>query len=287
MHGDVAKHLRCQRKPASRAACVLQRAVGVLRGRFTAFHGVTAAQDLAVALALKRTRPMLIGHATDGSGDDRAAFIHAAALAAASGARLVSVYDGAGDAGLAAAELAARWARHVDHELRRIEDADDVADAVSEALRALGPILVVVGTHGRHGLSAFVQPSVSEAIARNVDAPVLFVPNGCRGFVDAQTGRLAIRRILIPAHTEQDATAGLAAARALIATLPIATPALELLHVEQERAIIEAAAAEPDGCLIIMATRGHDGVSDVLRGSHTERVIRDAPCPVLASPSAN
>ncbi len=33
-----------------------------------------------------------------------------------------------------------------------------------------------------------------------------------------------------------------------------------------------------------MVTRGHDGLADVLRGSHTEQVLRDAGCPVLSVP---
>jgi len=36
--------------------------------------------------------------------------------------------------------------------------------------------------------------------------------------------------------------------------------------------------------LIAMPTKGHDGLWDVLRGSTTERVVRHAPCPVLALP---
>jgi nucleotide-binding universal stress UspA family protein len=47
--------------------------------------------------------------------------------------------------------------------------------------------------------------------------------------------------------------------------------------------IIDVAAHEPS--LIAMATRGHDSIGDVLRGSHTERVVRDAKCPVLCVPA--
>src|SRR5260221_853065 len=42
------------------------------------------------------------------------------------------------------------------------------------------------------------------------------------------------------------------------------------------------AAIEFDADLIGMPTAGHHGVLDALRGSTTERVIRHAPCPVLA-----
>jgi len=35
--------------------------------------------------------------------------------------------------------------------------------------------------------------------------------------------------------------------------------------------------------LIVMATRGHDSVSDRILGSTTERTLRHAPCPVLVA----
>ena len=37
--------------------------------------------------------------------------------------------------------------------------------------------------------------------------------------------------------------------------------------------------------LIVMATEGHQGFLDAIRGSTTERVLRQAPCPVLAVPA--
>jgi hypothetical protein len=45
-------------------------------------------------------------------------------------------------------------------------------------------------------------------------------------------------------------------------------------------------AIEIDTDLIVMPTAGHRGLLDALRGSTTERVIRHAPCPVFAVPSA-
>ena len=46
------------------------------------------------------------------------------------------------------------------------------------------------------------------------------------------------------------------------------------------------AATERNADLIVMATAGRQGFLDALRGSTTERVLRHAPCPVLAVPSA-
>ena len=49
-------------------------------------------------------------------------------------------------------------------------------------------------------------------------------------------------------------------------------------------AIVEVAAAE-NVDLIVMATEGHHGWTDALRGSTTERVVREARCPVLSVPA--
>jgi nucleotide-binding universal stress UspA family protein len=37
--------------------------------------------------------------------------------------------------------------------------------------------------------------------------------------------------------------------------------------------------------LIVMSTDGRNGFLDALRGSHSERVLRRAPCPLLAIPA--
>ena len=250
---------------------------------------------------------MLIAHATDLTGDDTSAFVHASALAATSASRLVTVHGNAPENAAAtlpdAAELATRWGRAIDYERRCHECCDDVADTVIDALRELRPELVVLGTHGRHGLAALVRGSVSEIITRNLAVPALVVPNLGRGFVDPATGAIDLRRIVIPAGTAADALRGLNAARRLLALGGRTDAVLELVHVgapdpalEQlgvmvtrvegrlEDAILDVARTR-DACLIVMPTSGHDGFGDVLLGSHTERVIRDAACPVLSVPN--
>jgi nucleotide-binding universal stress UspA family protein len=49
--------------------------------------------------------------------------------------------------------------------------------------------------------------------------------------------------------------------------------------------VAEILNAAQDADLIVMATEGRQGVIDAMRGSVTERVVRDAPCPVLAVPA--
>jgi nucleotide-binding universal stress UspA family protein len=52
-----------------------------------------------------------------------------------------------------------------------------------------------------------------------------------------------------------------------------------------ETIVEEAKSWEAD--LILMATAGHQGFLDVIRGSTSERVLRHAPCPVLTVPAAD
>jgi nucleotide-binding universal stress UspA family protein len=46
-------------------------------------------------------------------------------------------------------------------------------------------------------------------------------------------------------------------------------------------AILETARDEKAD-VIVVASHGYDSLGDRLRGTHTERLIRHAPCPVLA-----
>jgi nucleotide-binding universal stress UspA family protein len=232
---------------------------------------------------------MTIAHTTDLSGDDEAAFHHACALAAASGARLVTIHGNAAAAHAPlpdAAPIAARWGRPIEHARVCHECCDEVVDTVVDAVRGLAPRLVVSGTHARHGLGALLTGSVAESVARNVDVPTLIVPNHGRGFVDLATGAIDLHRVLIPAGDDAEAALGLAAARALVALARAPGADLVLFHGTTSR-IADAIVAEARAraaCVIVMPTRGHDGLIDAVRGSRTEQVVRDAGCPVLSVP---
>jgi hypothetical protein len=51
-----------------------------------------------------------------------------------------------------------------------------------------------------------------------------------------------------------------------------------------ERQILQSA-HEYRADLIVMTTQGHHGFLDALRGSTTERIVRNSKCPVLAVPA--
>jgi len=51
--------------------------------------------------------------------------------------------------------------------------------------------------------------------------------------------------------------------------------------------VILETARETDADLILMSTDGRAGFLDALRGSHSERVLRQAHCPLLAIPESS
>ena len=170
--------------------------------------------------------------------------------------------------------------------------------------------LIVLATHGRDGLPRWLHGSVAEPVAREADTPTLFTPHGARGFVDPDSGALRLRNVLIPIDHRPTPHAAVREAERLCRTLGAPEISLHLLHVGEQGdmpavdieatvpfkftraarsgAVVDeilAAAAECQADLIAMATAGHQGFLDAVRGSTTERVLRHAPCPVLAVPS--
>jgi len=170
--------------------------------------------------------------------------------------------------------------------------------------------LVVLATEGREGMPGWLQPSMAESTAREPKLMTLFVPAGGRGFVDPTTGAIHLSRVLVPVAHEPSARSALVYATriARFAAKPVE---IVLLHVgdgpapsldrpsdpqfrfREERRTgnvideIERTARELDVDLIAMTTDGRDGFLGVLgRSSHTEQVVRAAPCPVLAVPVA-
>jgi nucleotide-binding universal stress UspA family protein len=170
------------------------------------------------------------------------------------------------------------------------------------------PDLVVLATRGRHGLPLWLKPSVAQAIARRTTAMTLFVPRGCRGIV-SDNGVIRLRRLLLPVDQQPNAQeAMIRAVRAAEAFGDDNAVEIVMLHVNDgdfpklnrppsqactwtemrgegnvAEAILNAVQEEVD--LIIMATEGRHGFIDAMRGSVTERVVRGAPCPVLAVPA--
>ncbi|MCB0790744.1 MAG: universal stress protein [Flavobacteriales bacterium] len=265
-----------------------------------------------------------IFHPTDLTADSRTAFLHALRLAVAAKARLSIMHVGdeeEPDQGTLpqVRETLKRWGMITrtsdDAELKALglgvvkrmaQGADPLETCVAH-LEHHTPEMIVLYTHQREGRMSWLVPRMAEPLARRTHAPTLFIPHGRRGFVDAVSGSVRLRRILVPIAAAPSPQRAIGAAVQLARSLAEGPVTFTLLHVddgtpapetdpphregwtwerrtvsgEVAQAIVDAAGADTD--LIAMATAGHDGFLDALRGSTTERVLRLAACPLLAT----
>jgi nucleotide-binding universal stress UspA family protein len=169
--------------------------------------------------------------------------------------------------------------------------------------------LVVLSSQGREGVPRFLKPSFAEPIARKTRAMTLFVPNHSNGFVDGDSGRVTLDRILIPINHKPRSRPAINLARALVRALDDDGGVFDLLHVGERGKAPAIDIPDENGWtsekhyesgdvvdsilrvaekykaeLIVMTTTGRDGILDRLRGTMTEKVVRGANCPVLVIP---
>lgn len=211
--------------------------------------------------------------------------------------------------------------QHLEAEAEKLQVASEVAvervtspaRALLQRIRQTEPDLTVMATHGRSGVRHLLLGSVTEQVFRHAFRPVLCVREPEHG------PALGYRRLLLPTDLSSASrlafgTAALIArsfeaevialfvippegqTRSLPHELPSERSLLETIRPELEPVAVKAliregsvwdriarTAREEKADLIVMATRGHDSLSDVLLGSNTDRVVRHAPCPVLVA----
>jgi nucleotide-binding universal stress UspA family protein len=183
--------------------------------------------------------------------------------------------------------------------------------AVARFLEAQPADLLVVATAGREGVARWLHGSDAEAMARWSRTMTLFVPADAeRNVVALADGNLTLASVLIPIDQAPDPADAIEFARRAAEIISDDKAKITLLHVGDEgtmprvhtrdgpnwefarvhregelvdEILTEAERVRAD--LIVMATEGRHGVFDALRGSTTERVLRRAPCPVLAVPA--
>ena len=167
--------------------------------------------------------------------------------------------------------------------------------------------LLVVATHGREGFIRWLRGSVAESVALRSGMLTLFLPPDARNFVNAATGKLHLKRVLVPVDHEPAPGAVLGTIIGFVSLFE--NPAVEcrLMHagakppnlpkdiefdgmdkVELRKGhaanAIRKEAVDWNADLIAMPTAGHRGLLDALGGSTSERALRHAPCPVLTVP---
>jgi nucleotide-binding universal stress UspA family protein len=169
--------------------------------------------------------------------------------------------------------------------------------------------LIVLATHQHDGRSHWLRRSVAEPVARQAGQMTLFIPHSVEGFVSRQDGSVSLQNILIPIAPMPRAQPAIAAAVRLVQRLqcPVgifttlfvgapgtapavrcpSVPGWQWDHIVRSGDVIDAIvemARDIPTSLIVMSTDGRNGFLDALRGSHSERVLRRTPCPLLAIP---
>ncbi|MEX5216347.1 MAG: universal stress protein [Nitrospira sp.] len=186
----------------------------------------------------------------------------------------------------------------------------DPVESITNYLAAHATDLVVLATDQSKGGIPWLSKSTAIPIAQASRQMTLFVPKGVEGFVSPDDGSVSLRNILIPMAAEPAAQPAVQAAVRLTSRLESNGGLFTLLHVGNEEAMpavlcpdvpgwrwskvtkqgdvidrICETARETDADLIVMTTEGRHGFLDALRGSHSERVLRRSPCPLLVIPA--
>jgi len=185
---------------------------------------------------------------------------------------------------------------------KRIFNLNDPVRGVGTFLEQHPCDLLVMMTHARSAPHRWFQGSVAEAAARRARARTLFLREDQRGFVDRETGAISLKTILLPIDGVMppwDAWRWVAAFKQLVAPnarvhllhigswVPVNASELDSIVDLRQGSVVETivgVAEEIRADIVAMPTAGHHGLLDAFRGSVTERVLREAPCPVLAIP---
>lgn len=189
-------------------------------------------------------------------------------------------------------------------------------EALLAQIQSARPDLVVMATHGREGLSHFFIGSVTERILEQGGCPVLCVREPQHGraapyrrllvgtdLTELSRRAFPLTRLLAAAFGAQvlvvhvvstPRVSALSGIPEVVEALPDESAVRDFA--EPEFPGVDLAARVPAGRpwdalvdtayedradLVVVAARRDDGGGELLAGSHTERVVRHAPCPVL------
>lgn len=186
----------------------------------------------------------------------------------------------------------------------------DPVESVTAYLADHNADLIVLATDQNKGMVQWLSKSVATGVARQSHLMTLFIPKGVDGFVSLADGSISLKNILIPVASAPPAQPAIQAAVRMASRLHCASGVFTLLHVGEQGEmpdvrcpelagwswnkitrngdvidVIRGIARETEADLLVMSTEGRNGFLDALRGSHSERVLRQAGCPVLAIPA--
>ena len=188
---------------------------------------------------------------------------------------------------------------------------DDPVESVTSYLHTHNTDLIVLVTDQQKGRVQWLSQSIAAPIARKARQMTLFIPKGVEGFVSAHDGSVSLKRILIPVAETPAAQPAVQAAARMAHRLNCPDGVFTLLHVGEKATmpevqlpdvpgwrwtteirsgdvvdVINETASAVNAGLIVLTTEGRNGFLDALRGSHSERILQRAPCPLLAIPAS-
>ncbi len=256
----------------------------------------------------------VVVHATDLRPDAGTTLDHGVAIARRGGGRLVTLH--------VSEKLSAESMSDPEHVVASaaLQDLDvphhEVVCRIGEkpkkglvnSLRDNDADLLIVGTRQQVNQPKGFRGSVSEVAALDAPVPTLVVHIGQQGLVD-DADNFELRRILLPVGDGEEGRDAIRGTTEFLDRLDIDDVDIFLLRVgggdilehltipEREgwrwhretrqgfvSNVIGEVCEEKDIDLIAMATRGQDGVIDVFSGTHTQKVIRRVPRPLLVIP---
>ncbi|HSC56227.1 MAG TPA: universal stress protein [Nitrospira sp.] len=185
----------------------------------------------------------------------------------------------------------------------------DPVESVTNYLSAHNTDMIVLATDQQKGPVQWLSKSVAVPIAQKSHQMTLFIPNGVEGFVSGRDGSISLTSILIPVAETPAAQPAIQAAARMAKRLNLASGVFTVLHVGEDAElpkfqlpdvpgwrwdtvvkpgdvvdVIRETASAVNAGLIVVTTEGRQGFLDALRGSHSERILQQAPCPLLSIP---
>ena len=182
-------------------------------------------------------------------------------------------------------------------------------DAVLHFLEKHPADLIVLATRRRGNHVPWLGKSVSAPVTRKAGEMTLLIPGDARGFVSGEDGSVKLTNILIPIASSPRPEPALKAAARFVRKLKCPKGTFTVLHVGDSNTMPALRYPEVEGWtwkkelltgeviegivntarnrevdLIVMSTDGRNGFLDGLRGSHSERVLRNCAVPLLTVP---
>jgi len=187
----------------------------------------------------------------------------------------------------------------------------DPIRSIMRQLRRRPVDLIVVPCGPGGGFTRWARKEVAGVLAQRSRALTLFVPENPRGFVSLADGTMDLSRVLVAVDRRPDPQLTVDTTVSFAETLGSEELEITLFHAGEDDCIPPVETAERTGWtwaeatrsgnpvdailqeaakqksrLIVVATRGRVGFLNALRGSTTERLLRETRLPILAVPAA-